>query len=52
MQEELNREKDRFNERAKRLDLGEAQQEKRTGLTKEDRMPAILRAWNGRSSKW
>jgi hypothetical protein len=46
LRDERNREADRFNEHAKRLDLGEAQQEKRTGLTKEDRMPAILRAWN------
>jgi hypothetical protein len=36
---------DRFNEKAKRATLPEKQQEERSGLSKEERMAAILRAW-------
>lgn len=37
--------KDRFNDRAKASNLAEKQQEARSGISKEERMAAILRAW-------
>jgi hypothetical protein len=37
--------KDRFNERARQSNLTEKQQEERSGLSKEARRAAILRAW-------